>query len=716
MRPRFQSMSFEKMNCEILAPAGDERSARAAIFSGADAVYLGLTRFSARSSAENFDLSALSRTVNLAHLLGAKIYVCLNTLVKDSETEAFFASAREVWNAGADAILVQDMFLGKKLKEVYPEICLHLSTQAGCCNAYGARLAKEYGFSRVVLARETPLSEIKEIAQIIETEVFVQGALCTCFSGQCYLSSFIGNNSGNRGRCKQPCRKKYSIDRKGFGDFAYALSPADLCVGGRVKELLAAGVVSLKIEGRMRRVEYVEAAVRYYKTLLEGGKGEKELSDLKRAYNRGDYTEGLAFGQKNFLSRSVQGHVGEKIGTVAGENLCKSSYPARKGDGFKILRDGVEVGGAVFRESGKGGFFLASSARLKSGDEVRLTTDSSLEERLSSEKKRKLRLSLRFVAGERAQAVFGDFVYLGEVLQQAKSSPITPEELQSCFFKTDGLPFEVCFDGIETEGAFMPKSALNEFRRGFYGELVKTLSPSRKVLPAREIRAAEIEPKKTEKTALIVGLKGASADILICKPRDYSNISAEDVQGSGEKYLYLPPFFTGGELTQVERALPYFDGIYCDGYYGLLFAEERQKRFFAGTGFNLTNRFAVSGVRERGAKYFALSKELSVAEQEALAAEGAFALNGGAVKVMDLCYCPFEKSCGTCDKRDTYRLKDEDGREFPLRRYRAEGCRFELYNCAPLVSGKNGRLGTLCDLTVSVDAPPTKGHTERSML
>ena len=200
---------------ELLAPAGDERSAYAALRAGADAVYLGLTRFSAREGAENFCISALEKLSREAHLLGAKVYVALNTLVKDEELPAFFAQAREAWNAGADAILLQDIFLGRKLKETYPEITLHLSTQAGCCNVYGAQLAKACGFSRVVLARETPIGDIPAIAQLLEVEAFVQGALCTCFSGQCYFSSFAGNNSGNRGRSEErrvgkECRSRWS--------------------------------------------------------------------------------------------------------------------------------------------------------------------------------------------------------------------------------------------------------------------------------------------------------------------------------------------------------------------------------------------------------------------------------------------------------------------------------------------------------------------------
>lgn len=703
------------MKAEILAPAGDENTARIALSCGADAVYLGLSQFSARSSAENFGFDALERTVRFAHLLGGKVYVCLNTLVKDSETDTFLDSVKKVWEIGADAILMQDIFLGKRIKSLYPELVLHLSTQAGCCNEYGARLAKECGFSRVVLARETPLDEIKKIASIIETEVFVQGALCTCFSGQCYLSSFAGNNSGNRGRCKQPCRKKYSVDRAGYDDFSYALSPADLCVGERIEEFLEAGVISLKIEGRMRRPEYVAAAVRYYSALLSESAGERELSDLKRAYNRGDYTHGLAFGQERFLSRSVQGHIGERVGFLEQNGLCKSEYSARKGDGFKILRDGKELCGAIFRESGKGGFYLSASEKLRRGDEVRLTTDSSLGERVFTEKKRKITLSLSFLEDSHAIIECGDFVIRGQKLEKAKRAPLKREEIEACFQKTDGLPFELDFEEIELGNVFLPKSALNALRRNFFEELVNSMMPVRLPLTERTLQET-LHIEQNNMTAVMSGsLRGLKADILIYKPSDYLHIDLDAVkEGDGVKFLYLPPFFTGEELKAVERVLPYFEGIYCDGTYGLPFSKANGKKFFAGTGFNLTNRFAVSEVKAAGADYYALSKELNVSEQDALTSEGAFVLSGS-VKVMDICYCPFERNCKTCDRRDSYTVKDEEGRRFPLRRYSGKGCRFELYNCAPLVDA-HGRAGRLLDMSVKSESSPTKGHTERSML
>ncbi len=719
---------------EILAPAGDMLSARAALSCGADAVYLGLSRFSARSSAENFGYDALRETATYAHLLGAKVYVCLNTLIKDEELSEFFESVAKAWEAGADAVLMQDMLLGKKVRETYPEVVLHLSTQAGCCNERGAEFAKACGFSRVVLARETPLSEIGKISKLLETEVFVQGALCTCFSGQCYLSSFAGNNSGNRGRCKQPCRKKYSIDREGYGEFAYALSLSDLSVGRRVEELLSAGVISLKIEGRMRRPEYVAAAVTYYRTLLEGENGASALSDLKRAYNRGDYTAGLAFGQeRSLLSRKVQGHIGEKVGEMRSATFCASDYVAQKGDGFKILRGGREVGGALFRENGKGGFFLTSRERPKAGDEVRLTTETALPGRLTSERKRELTLSLNFVAGERASVSCGDFSKTYDILEAAKRAPLTAEELMGNFAKTDGLPFAVSFDRVETAGAFLPKSALNALRRDFFRSLISHLLPVRESLEGREVVfPAPGKGAKEDRTAIVSDdLAGLEADILIYKPRDFRHILPEEVQkGKGEKFLYLPPFFSSVDEALILPSLSLFDGIYCDGYYGLPFAKAHRKKFFAGTGWNLTNAVAVMGAKEAGADLLALSKELTLREQDDLADEGVFSLDFGGVKVMDLCYCPFEKSCDRCDRRDRYFLTDEEGRRFPLRRYRAAGdaCRFEVYNCA-LLRVEQHATGRLFDLTGEKTLAPyakdpdkapltgvNRGHANRSML
>lgn len=706
------------MNFEILAPAGSGECAYASLNAGADAIYLGLKEFSARQAAENFNVESLKEICAYAHLLGAKVYVCLNTLVKDDETDSFFSCAVRAWNAGADALLIQDIFLGKLLKERYPEIVLHLSTQGGCCNEYGALLAKEYGFSRVVLARETPIEEIKKISGIIETEAFVQGALCSCFSGQCYFSSFAGNNSGNRGRCKQPCRKRYSIDRTGFEEPAYALSLSDLSLGKKLDELIGAGVVSLKIEGRMRRSEYAAAAVKYYKALREGKSALGEFSNLKRAFNRGDYTEGLAFGQKkNFLSRNVQGHIGEDVGEVVITKrgyLCKSAFVPEKGDGFKILRNGKEVGGAIVSNVEKDGFYLASSARLLAGDRVCVTTSKAASEvALTGKRLRPVKIALSFIAGEKPRAEAEGFISEGdEILDEAKNAPLTKEEITACFEKTDTLPFAPEIS-VETRGAFLPKSKLNAFRRAFYEALKNFLVPCREQLEVRALPKVELKKGTNEKRAYITsGTAPENADIVIFKPCEYAHIPT---QGGKGKYLYLPPFFTSKDEELIAPVLEQFEGIYCEGYYGILLAKKYDKKLFAGTGFNLTNRYAVFEVG-KVASCFALSKEISAREANALSTENAFTLSGGAVKVMDLVYCPFSQDCKKCDRRERYALTDEEGREFPLRRYALSGaCRFEVYNCALL--SENICANALYDNTLSgvEGMGTTKGHFERSM-
>ena len=498
--------------CEILAPAGDEAAFFAALHSGADAVYLGLQNFSARAGAANFTAERLVQLIRTAHMLGVRVHVALNTLVKERELPAFFASAEEAWNAGADALIVQDLFLGAALKRRCPQLVLHLSTQAGVCNVYGARQAKRCGFSRVILARETPFAEIAAIAGEIETEVFVQGALCTCVSGQCYLSSFAGGNSGNRGLCKQPCRKRYTVDRKGFEEPSFALSLADLCVGERVKELAAAGVASFKIEGRMRSAAYVGAAVQYYRDILGGAGGaalSADLSDLKRAYNRGDYTAGYAFGEgKDLHARMVQGHVGERVGTLArfSKNeksaYIRSAFRPREGDGFKLLRAGREVGGAAWRSSfgmDAGGFFLPAERGWQVGDEVRLTLDNALSERIGARRRAAaVGLSCRFAAGAAPEVIargrFGERRFVAEFFaERARSSSLTEEEVRRCFSRTDGLPLSVTFDRVEVgEGVFVVRSSLNAFRRAVFAGIAEALAggPRPAVSLVREPRPA----------------------------------------------------------------------------------------------------------------------------------------------------------------------------------------------------------------------------------
>lgn len=703
---------------EILAPAGNLECGMAAVNAGANAVYLGASAFSARANAGNFDDATLCQFIKKAHLLGVKVYVAMNTLVKDGELDEFFAKLLCVWNMGVDAVILQDIFLGRFIHEKYPQIVLHLSTQAGVCTESGAFFARENGFSRVILARETAFSEIEKITKIIETEVFIQGALCSSFSGQCYFSSFAGGNSGNRGRCKQPCRKQYSIDRKGFEEKAYALSLSDLCVGEEIEKLIKAGVTSFKIEGRMRRAEYVAAAVGYYRLLIDATSERTlacALSDLKRVYNRGNYTKGLAFGQdKRFLSRAVQGHLGEKIGVIKvinGKYFVETANGGVTQDGYKILRKGKEVAGATFIKEERRGIIISSSARLLNGDDVFITTDTRVNDKLlSKEKREKIYLSLFFKEGEKAIAECGDLIFSSdEILPTAQNRPLTADELKACFLKTDDLPIEVEFLNVVVEGnIFIPKSQLNAFRRAFYENLTSNrISGGQEETSLVAIEFSRLNGRN-EKTAIISSVFSGEemVDIAIYKPDDYQKAIPKGFSsGKFEKYLYFPAYLTTGEEKKIATIIKDndLDGIYAENYAGIYFAKKIGVKLFAGTGFNLTNRISINQLEKHGeVKYFALSKELDEKEQDLLASEKAFVLSAGDIKLMDLCYCPFQKTCKDCDKKEKYTLTDENGRAFSLRRYISPNgdCRFEVYNCANLITKPPKNAGELFDICV----------------
>ncbi len=702
---------------EILAPAGNQACAKAAINSGANAIYLGYSAFSARQSAENFDLEQLSSIIRDAHFCDVKVYVAMNTMVKNDEVERFLSTVVNVWNAGADAIILQDILLGKVIKQTYPDIVLHLSTQAGVCNENGAIFAKECGFSRVILARETPLLEIAKIAKIIETEVFVQGALCTCFSGQCYFSSFVGGNSGNRGRCKQPCRKRYAYNRQGNDEKNYALSLSDLCVGEDIEKYISLGVISFKIEGRMRRAEYVAAAVQYYRSIVDNLPAQTKqtaLSHLKRTYNRGNYTKGLAFGQdKRFLSTQIQGHLGEKVGVVKvvnGKYCVESTFKPQAGDAFKILRDGKEVGGAIFIKNEGRGFVISSKIRLKNGDNVFITTDTACNEKLLSNTiKGEISLSLFFHEGEFAKAQGGGVELISdERLQSAASRSLTMEELKSCFEKTDGLPINVSFDIVDLSGnIFIAKSSLNAFRRAFYDKLSRAVSLGGRTQYHDVCIDFGMKTGRNEKTAVIAtDFLGVQADVAIYKPNAYDkSLSTSFVDGSFEKYVYYPAFCNEKDEEAIAQMVKKhnLDGVYAENYSAITFAKKHNCKVMAGSGLNLSNSVSINEFLSiPQATYYLLSKELNEEEILPLVSDRAFVLSSGNIKLMDLCYCPFGKTCGVCDKKPCYELLDENNRKFPVRRWTNSmgECRFEIYNCADIVGvGVNG-VGKLVDATL----------------
>jgi U32 family peptidase len=324
---------------ELLAPAGSPESLRAAIAAGADAMYLSGKRFGARKYAANFSCHEITEGIRLAHARGVRIYVTVNTLIHDRELKGVAEYLVWLYETGVDAVLVQDIGVASLAREIVPDLPLHASTQMTIHNTDGVLWAAEQGFSRVVLARELPLAEIRTIAERtrqtgVGLEVFIHGALCYSYSGQCLLSSLIGGRSGNRGMCAQACRKPYTLvtgDQDDYGRPArlrdlpasghYLLSPKDLCTYRHLPELVEAPVVSLKIEGRMKSPEYVAVVVSTYRRALDsiaaGGwiPAPEAEQDLLLAFNRG-FTSGYLFGDGRIMARDAPDNRGICIGTV----------------------------------------------------------------------------------------------------------------------------------------------------------------------------------------------------------------------------------------------------------------------------------------------------------------------------------------------------------------------------------------------------------------
>ena len=284
------------MNIEILAPCGSRESVFAAVRCGANAVYLGMKDFNARRNADNFDEAELGEVITYCHARNVKVYITVNTIVSDSEMKTAYKTVETAMHCGADGFIVQDIGLAKLIKRSFPSARLHASTQCSAATPDGFNRLKELGFCRAVLPREMSLDEIKDVRSKtdIELEIFVHGALCMCVSGQCYLSSMLGQRSGNRGLCAQPCRLSFSADNSGSHD----LSLKDLSLISKISEIENAGVISLKIEGRMKRPEYVAAAVTACKNAINGRYSPEEENTLKSVFSRSGFTDGYFTGNR----------------------------------------------------------------------------------------------------------------------------------------------------------------------------------------------------------------------------------------------------------------------------------------------------------------------------------------------------------------------------------------------------------------------------------
>lgn len=691
---------------EVLAPAGNKECFLAAVNAGANAVYLGLKDFSARSGIDNFNYEELEWVINYASIFGVKIYLTVNTLIKNNELNDYFNAIEKAYDLGVDAFIVQDVFFGKVLKDKFPNIVLHLSTQAGISSPTVIDEVKNHGFSRVVLARETSFDDIKAIASIIETEVFVQGALCSSYSGHCYFSSFIGGNSGNRGLCKQPCRKKYTLKvNNAVKKEGFLLSLSDLSLGEKIKQLKEIGVYSFKIEGRRRRPEYVYSAVKYYKDILTGNTTTRSFSDLKRSFNRGNYTKGLAFGQNSdFISDKIQGHIGETVGVItslkgkiATVKLTTNYIPKEK-DAYKLIsKSGFETGNAIFNKNANNSIIISINGNASVGDFVNLTTDSSLTEKvLTSAKKQVVEIIATFITNENAK-ITCDFngrkitVFSENALDIGNTSFLTENEIIDCFNKVDGLPFVPKLTVIIEGKPFIQKSKLNNLRRDFYSKLFnfEREQKIKKTLPKQDVIISDIIDYNTVIISNDFSGINLQNSAYVLFPDDYNNDLAfndffkQANISHAKTYLFVPAYLnTDDEAIILKRANGFY-GVYVDSYQGLIFAKKHGLTCFAGSGVNVVNDIDASAVNSP----FVVSKELSLKDCKTLTAKNnnAFIFYCGKTTLMDLIYCPLGKTCSKCYASDNMQLIDENNRAFSLRRYKISSCRFNVYNAYDLI-------------------------------
>ncbi len=482
-------------NREVLAPAGTYECFRAAINAGADAVYLGGSMFGARAFAGNFEEAELIKAIRTAHLYGRKVYLTVNTLLRNDELEKLVQYVKPYYEEGLDAVIVQDYGVFAVLREAFPGLDLHASTQMTITGKYGAQLLKDMGAARVVPARELSANEIRDIYDNVDIEIesFVHGALCYCYSGQCLLSSMIGGRSGNRGRCAQPCRLTYSAN--GISE-KYLLSPKDMCTIEAVPDILDAGVYSLKIEGRMKSPEYVAgvsyAYRKYVDMYLEKGRDgyrveEQDIRQLMDLYNRGGFCKGYYYAQndKSMMTFNRPNHQGIVIGNIKNGELILSQE-VNPGDVLEFP-DGSEYTTPTGKKSGRLALPKGVLKNPKNGAAVYRTRNNELLGQLragyiDNDIKIPVRMEIFLKSGERAclKLLSGDkeLVVYGDVLEPSDKRPAVREDVVKQLKKLGGTAFSSDEGSIVTDiqgSPFVPVRLLNDLRRNALEELESML-------------------------------------------------------------------------------------------------------------------------------------------------------------------------------------------------------------------------------------------------
>ncbi len=693
---------MKKGKVEVLAPAGSFDSMKAAVSAGADAVYIGGSRFGARAYADNLDQDRMLEAIDYAHIHGVSIYMTVNTLVKEREFEDLYDYLLPYYERGLDAVIVQDFGVLRAVRRWFPDLHVHASTQMTITGADGAAVLKELGASRVVTARELSLKELQEIHRQVDIEIesFVHGALCYCYSGQCLLSSLIGGRSGNRGRCAQPCRLPYEIrngeGRQNPGGQKYVMSMKDLCMLDILPDILESGVFSLKIEGRMKSPRYTAGVVSIYRKytdlyLDQGREGyhvsEQDRKVLLDLFDRGGQTEGY--------------------------------YRRHNGPDMLVMKEKP-----AFRQTNQELF-----------DHLDRTY-------VETEKKEKISGRLTVTEGQPVKLeLWNPAVTLtGPAAETARNQPVSREQLEKQMRRTGGTPFEFEELDIRLEGSvFLPLQALNELRREGLKQMEQAiLEPFRRkaippVEPAYQVHPAEpayqASPESMDSFRGEARMPGLSLHVLVCnRPQFYRALEERDVAeiqiesdgfGPGEWEQLAGQCRQAGKACVLampviyrREAADFFrkheEALERAGFDGILvrsLEEVRALRNFSGTAetplygdhsLYQFNREAGAFLRERGISRLTYPLELNGRELEDL--EGGSELVAyGYLPVMVTAQCI--RSCaagcaakpGAGKKKNTdgngnpelWRLRDRTGKELPVKNH-CVFCYNTIYNPTPL--------------------------------
>lgn len=679
---------------ELLAPAGNMEALRAAVSNGCDAVYLGLEKFGARAYSDNFTIESLAEAIDYAHLRDVKIYVTMNTIVFEDEIADMQEQLEQLNAIGVDGIIVQDLAVFDYVAGNFVDMEVHCSTQMGIDDLEGTLLFKEMGADRVVMAREVDIADVKQIrkAAKIPIEVFVHGALCVSYSGNCLMSGLIGYRSGNRGRCVGSCRKPYELlDREtglSFGT-SYLLSMKDLNTIDHIEELKS--IDSLKIEGRMKEPAYVANVVKRYREALDGDIRQADKEALQKTFNR-TYTEGYMFGEEpgNITNIQRPNNFGYEIGKVRGS--YKGMYEIaltktlHQNDIIRIDHENEDVNLSVARLYNRDCMlinqadktcYIKIKEKLSPGDVVYKTKDylfyKELEANLDKEFRR-FPLDLKVYAYPGATLVidaegFGlQYLYESEeILEEAVNNPTDREQAVKHLSRLGDTVFSLGDVEFESYNAFVPAKLLNSARRqivqGLYdAKLAKWKKRTKEDLP-RESIAFPLQ--KPYLTATVTTQEQYDA----CK-------------ACGIKDVYFDNIIRRNQNVYEDR-----EGELLLGGYGGIYRYRDTNPFVTDYSLNVVNAASCYDLYRLGAKRVTLSYELNRRQIQELIASYEEVNGGnpalemivyGRAPLLFTKYCPLKKmgQCGSCRKR-SYELKDEYG-EFPVLNH--EDCSTTILN------------------------------------